>query len=105
MNILTIVPSRGRPEAVNEFIEEFNATTAISDLVIAVDDDDPSEYIVPNKVILEVNPRLWVNGTMNLMANKYCENYDYLVFMGDDQRPRTEDWDLKLAEAIKDIKY
>jgi hypothetical protein len=105
MNILTIVPSRGRPEAVNELIEEFNATTAISNLVIAVDDDDSSEYIVPDKVILEVNPRMKMNGTLNFIANKYCEDYDYLVFMGDDHRPRTQDWDLLLAESIKDIKH
>jgi hypothetical protein len=105
MNILTIVPSRGRPEAVNELIEEFNATTAISNLVIAVDDDDTSEYIVPDKVILEVNPRMKMNGTLNFIANKYCEDYDYLVFMGDDHRPRTQDWDLLLAESIKDIKH
>lgn len=105
MKILTIVPSRGRPEAVNELIEEFNATTAISNLVIAVDDDDTSEYIVPDKVILEVNPRMKMNGTLNFIANKYCEDYDYLVFMGDDHRPRTQDWDLLLAESIKDIKH
>jgi hypothetical protein len=105
MKILTIVPSRGRPEAVNELIEEFNATTAISNLVIAVDDDDSSEYIVPDKVILEVNPRMKMNGTLNFIANKYCEDYDYLVFMGDDHRPRTQDWDLLLAESIKDIKH
>jgi hypothetical protein len=105
MKILTIVPSRGRPEAVNELIEEFNATTAISNLVIAVDDDDTSEYIVPDKVILEVNPRMKMNGTLNFIANKYCEDYDYLVFMGDDHRPRTQDWDLLLADSIKDIKH
>jgi len=105
MKILTIVPSRGRPEAVNELIEEFNATTAISNLVIAVDDDDSSEYIVPDKVILEVNPRMKMNGTLNFIANKYCEDYDYLVFMGDDHRPRTQDWDLLLADSIKDIKH
>jgi hypothetical protein len=105
MKILTIVPSRGRPEAVNELIEEFNFTTAISDLVIAVDNDDTSEYIVPNKVILEVNPRMWMNGTLNFVAKKWCEDYDYLVFMGDDHRPRTPNWDLLLAESIKDIKH
>ncbi len=105
MNILTIVPSRGRPDAVAELIEDFNATTAISNLVIAVDDDDTSEYVVPEKVILEVNPRMRMNGTLNFIADKYCYDYDYLVFMGDDHRPRTQDWDLKLAEAIKDIKH
>lgn len=105
MNILTIVPSRGRPEAVNELIEEFNANTAISDLCIATDDDDPSEYIVPNKVILEVNPRMRMNGTLNFIADKYCYDYDYLVFLGDDHRPRTEHWDLKLFESIEDLKY
>jgi hypothetical protein len=105
MKILTIIPSRNRPDSVLDLIEEFNATTAISNLVIAVDDDDPSEYIVPDKVILEVNPRMWMNGTLNFIAKKYCEDYDYLVFMGDDHRPRTKDWDLLLAESIKDIKY
>ena len=103
MDILTIVPSRGRPDSVAELIEEINATAHITNLVIGVDDDDPSEYIVPDKVILEVNPRMWMNGTLNFIANKYCYDYDYLVFMGDDHRPRTKGWDELLAEAIKDV--
>ena len=105
MNILTIIPSRSRPEAVAELIEEFNAHTTISDLCIATDDDDPSEYIVPDKVILEVNPRMRMNGTLNFVADKYCYDYDYLVFLGDDHRPRTKGWDELLAESIKDLKY
>jgi hypothetical protein len=103
MKILTIVPSRHRPDSVNELIEEINATACLTDLVIGVDDDDESEYIVPENVILEVNPRMWMNGTLNFIAKKYCNDYDSLVFMGDDHRPRTENWDSLLAETIKDV--
>jgi hypothetical protein len=41
-----------------------------------------------------------MNGTLNLLANKYCNEYEYVCFIGDDHRPRTDGWDLKLIESI-----
>jgi hypothetical protein len=103
MKILTIVPTRSRPEQSVEFYNQFVATTGVSDLCFGLDDDDV-EYPRIDGVIYEVNPRMWMNGTLNFIAAKYGKYYDYVAFMGDDHRPRTQGWDIKLAESIADIR-
>jgi hypothetical protein len=97
---LLIVPTRNRPESALELLKEFNTTAVMSDIVFGLDDDDVSEY--PEEVLehAERNPRLRMGGTLNLLATKYADKYDYLSFMGDDHRPRTQSWDLRLANMI-----
>ena len=71
-----------------------------AEIVFGLDDDDKSEY--PQQVIeaSEKNPRLRMGGTLNLLAQKYADKYEYLAFMGDDHRPRTKGWDTILCDAI-----
>lgn len=102
-NVLLIVPTRGRPETSIEFYEEFKKNSTITDLVFGLDDDDV-EYPRIDGVLYEVNPRAMMNGTLNLIANKYADQYEYIAFMGDDHRPRTYGWDAELVNSIKDIK-
>ena len=72
----------------------------MSDIVFGVDDDDTSVYSAEVLEHAERNPRLRMGGTLNLLAVKYADQYDYLSFMGDDHRPRTASWDLRLANMI-----
>ena len=65
------------------------------------DDDDAQIYPEIDGVIREVNPRLKMNGTLNLLATRYADKYETISFMGDDHLVRTEDWDEKLYETIK----
>lgn len=102
---LTIVPTRNRNHKTKELVDEFFKTSSHSDLLFGLDDDDEMNYDRIPGVMYEVNPRLRLNGTLNLLANKYCNQYEYICFMGDDHRPRTENWDLKLYESIKDKNY
>jgi hypothetical protein len=102
--VLLIVPTRGRPEKSVEFYEEFKKTSTITDLVFGLDDDDV-EYPRIDGVLYEVNPRAMMNGTLNLIANKYADQYEYIAFMGDDHRPRTPGWDTELVNSIKDVKH
>lgn len=103
-SVLLIVPTRGRPDKSIEFYEEFKKNSTITDLVFGLDDDDVEYPRIPG-VMYEVNPRAMMNGTLNLIANKYADKYDYIAFMGDDHRPRTYGWDQKLVDLITDIKY
>lgn len=103
--ILTIVPTRGRNQKSKDFAEQFFKTTQYSDLVYGLDDDDEQNYERLPNIIYDINPRLKMNGTLNLLANKYCKDYDYICFMGDDHRPMTPEWDRLLYESIKDKKY
>ena len=103
-NVLLIVPTRGRPTKSLEFYDEFKKNSRITDLVFGLDDDDV-EYPRIDGVMYEVNPRAMMNGTLNLIANKYADQYEYIAFMGDDHRPRTPGWDIELVNSIKDIKH
>lgn len=102
--VLLIVPTRGRPEKSLEFYEEFKKNSTITDLVFGLDDDDV-EYPRIDGVLYEVNPRAMMNGTLNLIANKYADQYEYIAFLGDDHRIRTYGWDAELVNSIKDIKH
>lgn len=102
-SVLLIVPTRGRPQKSLEFFEAFKKNSSITDLVFGLDDDDIEYPRIPG-VIYEVNPRAMMNGTLNLIANKYASQYDYIAFMGDDHRIRTNEWDVKLVDSIKNLK-
>src|SRR5215203_2027590 len=94
-DVLVIVPSRSRPDNAHAFAEAFVEHSTRSDLLFALDEDDPllAGYAGIPGVQYEVNPRLRLVGTLNLVATKYCEQYDYLAFLGDDHRLRTPGWD------------
>jgi hypothetical protein len=79
---------------------EFDKTSEDADLLFGIDDDDKSEYSEAVLARASINPRLRMGGTLNLLATKHAEDYEYLAFMGDDHRPRTEGWDRILANAI-----
>jgi hypothetical protein len=103
--VLLIVPTRGRPEKVQEFYDEFIKHSSITDLIFGIDEDDDSVYPELDKARYEVNPRLRMCGTLNLIANKYANDYEYIAFLGDDHRIRTNDWDVILTNGIADKKY
>jgi hypothetical protein len=103
--VLVIVPTRGRPAKVQEFYDQFKATSIISDLIFGIDEDDDSVYPQFEDAKYEVGPRLRMNGTLNALATKYANDYEYIAFMGDDHRPRTPAWDIILTNGIADKKY
>ena len=97
---LLIVPTRKRPKACEEFMVEFDKVSENADLLFGIDEDDKSAY---SKEVLDrasINPRLRMGGTLNLLANRHAEEYEFIAFMGDDHRPRTQGWDRILADAI-----
>jgi hypothetical protein len=99
---LIIVPSRNRPDSVQELTECLLHTSSNSDICFGLDNDDISEYNYLPNIIYEKNERLMMGGTLNLIANKYVDKYKYICFMGDDHRPRTLGWDKILTRPLKD---
>lgn len=97
--MLLIVPTRNRPESVSRTLEAFHKTAKVSDIIFGVDFDDASQYTISEQFI-ERGPRLKMNGTLNAIANKYKDDYDFLGFMGDDHLPQTEGWDEELIKEI-----
>jgi hypothetical protein len=97
---LVIIPSRSRPESIERAVKALKENSIISDICVAIDDDQTDLYPRLDDVIYEVNPRLRMNGTLNLVANKYADKYETIFFMGDDHLPSTHQWDHFLASAI-----
>ena len=98
---LVILPTRGRPENAARCVDYLKENSSISDIVIAIDDDQSDLYPRIDDVTYEVNPRLRMNGTLNLVANKYADKYETIYFLGDDHIARTPGWDEILYDSIK----
>jgi hypothetical protein len=93
--ILIIVPSRSgnsvRHPNVDRFISHWKTNSeGLSDLCVALDDDDEFKYPRRDGVIYEVNPRVRMIPTLNQIAVKYMDEYKYIAFFGDDHIIRTK---------------
>lgn len=97
---LVILPTRSRPESAERCINALKEHSVMSDFCIAIDDDQADLYPRLDGVIYEVNPRLRMNGTLNLVANKYADKYETIFFLGDDHLVQTPSWDEYLSKAI-----
>ena len=98
--MLLIVPSRKRPQSCDELLTAFEETAEDADILFGIDDDDKSEYSSRVLEKASINPRLRMGGTLNLLATQNADKYEFLSFMGDDHRPRTQGWDKILSDAI-----
>ena len=97
---LVILPTRSRPDSAERCINALKEHSVKSDFVIAIDDDQADLYPRLEGVTYEVNPRLRMNGTLNLVANKYADKYETIYFLGDDHLVHTPKWDEYLSDAI-----
>lgn len=100
-DMLVIIPSRNRPKSVADITQCLFDQSLDIDICFGLDDDDTSAYEYVPGVIYERNARVMMNGTLNLIANKYADKYKFLCFMGDDHRPRTHGWDKILSDPLK----
>lgn len=98
MTVLVVCPSRGRPDSVAALHECWTETKAGADLVVCVDDDDPARDRYPSWVTVGTPKRL--GAWLNQIAVALADDYDIVALFGDDVRPRTEHWDLRVAEAM-----
>lgn len=109
MNLLVVIPSRGRPRHIAALADAWTATQTDADCIVAVDDDDPArgEYfdVVAShpRFDLVVGPRLGMVGSLNKVAVDNCETYDAVGFMGDDHRPRTVIWDTLIGRSLTEL--
>jgi hypothetical protein len=110
-DLLVIIPTRGRPQAVPEIMQAWDDTGATAHLLFAVDTDDPELAAYKNHAAdLKTDPRVRFTfgkrrrlvGTLNAQAVKAAKSYRFLAFMGDDHRPRPADrpWDERFRECL-----
>jgi hypothetical protein len=80
-DLLVIVPSRSRPESVEEMREAFYGNgTGRADLMFATDDDQPPYPNYPG-ILYRRGPRLRMCGTLNATAVEWAPNYKYIGFV------------------------
>ncbi|GES27921.1 glycosyltransferase family A protein [Streptomyces angustmyceticus] len=110
-DLLVIIPTRGRPQAVPAIVDAWNQTGATADLLFAVDTDDPelaeykqhaAELKGDGRIRFTFGKRRRLCGTLNQQAVKAAKQYRYLAFMGDDHRPRPAamPWDARIRECL-----
>ena len=100
--ILLIVPTKGRPEKHLEFYESFKDNSTDTDLIFVLSLGDIQYPRIPG-VKYETVDSPTMSGKLNTTAIKYANDYDYIAFLGDDVRIRTEAWDAKMVEAIESV--
>lgn len=109
VNMVVIVPTRGRPDNARRLFDQFKTTVLDPenvDLWFAVDDDDSELQgyldLQADGAQVTVGPRLRMAGTLNMVAVALSSIYDVVGFLGDDHLPRTMHWDSEIAaEASK----
>lgn len=110
-DLLVIIPTRGRPQAVPEIMQAWDDTGATAHVLFAVDTDDPelaaykahaAELKSDGRVRFTFGKRRRLCGTLNQQAVKAARTYRFLAFMGDDHRPRPADrpWDERFRECL-----
>lgn len=96
---LIVTPTRERPLRCHELITAWRDLSECSDLALYVDDDDSSNYDLPDDVIVVRGPRLGLVGSTNYLVNTF-PHYDFYASLGDDHVPRTQGWDRMLIDAL-----
>lgn len=110
-DLLVIIPTRGRPQAIPEIMSAWDETGATADVLFAVDTDDPelaaykkhaATYKGDARVRFTFGKRRRLVGTLNAQAVKNAPKYRFLAFMGDDHRPRPAAmaWDDRIRECL-----
>jgi hypothetical protein len=106
-DLLVITPTRGRLAGAQRLIDAVAATaTAGTDLVLGIDDDDPSYArldLAGRRVAVDRGPRANCAEWTNRMAARHARGYRYLASLSDDHLPETPGWDSQLIAAIEDI--
>lgn len=110
-DLLVIIPTRGRPQAVMALVRAWHDTGATADLLFAVDNDDPeldaykreaAKFMKGGQVRFVFGKRRRLVGTLNQQAVKAAKSYRFLAFMGDDHRPRPAEtpWDERIRVCL-----
>ena len=106
MNLLVIVPTRGRRKQCERLLESFEKTTDNAELVFVTDVDDQETYEgmdFGTALHAMLNPREFLSGKLNKTAMACADDYDALFFVGDDHVFRTEHWDTIMLDVLEEM--
>jgi len=105
-NLVVLVPSRNRPQNIEDLIKSFDETETESDLIVIVDDDEPQidAYLqLGCDVLMVAKQGKGMAKPLNFAANHFADKYRHFAFLGDDHRPRTKNWDLTFINTLDEM--
>ena len=102
-DLAVLVPSRGRPASIARLWAAMQATCrGDTTLIVGLDDDDEGNYERIPGVKYEVRSGLrFLVVWLNELAVPAAEEYRFIGSLGDDFRPRTVGWDVRIMEALE----
>lgn len=101
--IVALCPSRGRPGAAFEVLDTFlrTAKNLSTELIFLVDRDDPTAAEYPEDYTKLVEPKGTMAGAL-AQGPAFAPDATVLGMIGDDNRFRTEGWDLRFGDYFGD---
>lgn len=105
MSLLLIVPTRGRPANCKRLIQSFRKTADNADMIFVTDADDDSyeEFDWKGYKVAQLDPRPNLVQKLNMAASNVIDDYDYLMWTGDDHVFTTKHWDTLMLDVMKDM--
>jgi len=99
--MIVIVPTRSRPEQCARLIKSFEETTDTASLLFVIDGDDESYegFDWHGHRCAELNPRGSLTQKLNNTVKNIIDDYDEIMWQGDDNEFITPHWDTRLLEA------
>jgi len=103
-DLLIITPTRDRPDSAQRLAQAVAETaTAETDLIFAVDADDPSYSDLDLGVMMVRGPRQSCPAWSNEIAAELGHEYRAVASLGDDHLPVTPGWDAIMLGALDDM--
>ena len=105
-DLAILIPSRGRPNSIAEVIKAFVETDTTADLIVVVDDDDEQmdEYLeLGVDIFIVARDGKGMAKPLNKAASHFKDKYRHFAFLGDDHRPRTQEWDKAFVTALDEL--
>lgn len=105
MAITVLCPTKGRPRQAVETHKSFLSTKTLADtqLLFIVNEGDEQDY--PDLPVVTVPQRAWMNEVLQEGADSVLARPappDIIGFIGDDNRFRTDGWDVLVTEALSE---
>ena len=104
LSLLVMVTTRGRRQQVERLLESFRETTDSADVIFVMDPDDEDTYEGiewKDALVSTLSPRGTNVEKLNRTAQAFWDDYDALMFVGNDHVFRTEHWDTILLRELE----
>lgn len=103
-DLIVVTPSRGRPQNAERLWQAMQDTCrADTELVIGLDEDEPSSELYPRgpRYVTRDGLQRKVVEWINALAMPRLRNCTAIGHFGDDCVPRTDGWDERILEALE----